>query len=215
MSSNKNICSGDKTALRYVNPKWEAAVPLFSWGGLLSPLFWFVLIMGMSIALFVPDEFARDNAVVSGFAQYVHSALLRVNHYADIKSHANTTSFPHSALLSHAFMWTAIVFLFAYNTALSIAHWKYHMEWFSVVRPTLVKRKIRLGEIFLAVLFWLGGAVVFSMMPGSASVIANADLSSRLVFSILTGVFIIPTQFFASWLPLAVFLFRSTLKGKR
>ncbi len=215
MSADGKAYAGSAAPFRYVDPKWEAAVPLFSWGGLLSPLFWLVLIAGMSISLLVPDQFARDNAVAAAFAQHVRVALLGISRYADIESHASSTSFPHAALLSHAFMWAAMAALLAYNTVMSIVHWKNHIEWFFLVRPALQKREVRLKEIFLAVLFWIGGAVVFSMVPGSASIIGKADLSSRVFFSLLTGVFIFQTQLFGSWLPLAVFLIRSTLKGTR
>ena len=207
--------SGESVGFRYVDPRWEAALPLFSWGGLLSPVFWAGLAISMSVALFVPEEFARNNAWASEFAATVRSAFLSVSRHADINEHARTTAFPYTALLSHAVMWSVMASLFLYNTVASIIFWRYHIEWFGSVRPQLTKKTIKPAQIALGALSCVGGAAVFSMMPGSASILGNAELSSRAVFSVLTGIFVFLAQLFGSWLPLAVHLSRKQQEGKK
>jgi hypothetical protein len=184
-----------------VDPKWQAPVPLFSWGGLLSPTFWIVLVVGVSISLFVPDELAQRNQYLIDFADTVRQTLLGISRFADINAHARTTTFPHTALLSHAFLWTGMAVLFVFNTLASLIHWRYYMEWFHVVRPSLMKSEVKISQYLGAILFCIGGAVVFSMMPGSTSFVGKADLTSRAFFSFLTGIFIFLTQPLGGWMP--------------
>lgn len=188
-----------------VDPKWEAPVPLFSWGGLLSPMFWIVLVIGMSIGLFVPDELAQRNQYLVSFAEAVRQALLGISGYADINAHARTTAFPHTALLSHAFLWTGMTVLFVFNMLASLVHWRYYMEWFSLVRPTLMKSEVKISQYLGAMLFCIGGAIVFSMMPGSTSFVGKADLSSRIFFSFLSGIWIFQAQIVAPRVPFFYF----------
>ncbi len=189
-----------------VDPKWQAPVPLFSWGGLLSPMFWVVLVTAMSIGLFVPDELAQRNPHLVSFAEAVRQTLLGISRFADINAHAKTTAFPHTALLSHAFLWTGMAVLFVFNTLASLIHWRYYMEWFHVVRPTMMKREVKISQYLGAMLFCIGGAVVFSMMPGSTSFVGKADLSSRVFFSFLTGIWIFQAQGVAPRIPYFFFL---------
>lgn len=201
---------------RFVDPRWEAARPLFSWGGLLSPAFWLCLVATMSVALFVPEQFSASNALAREFASGVRLALLSVSRYLDINEHARTTAFPKTALLSHALMWFAMGVLFVYNTIASVVYWRYHMEWFQSVRPQLTTKPVRAYQIALGAMLCIAGAVVFSMLPGSLSILGRAELGSRVTFSFLTGTFVFLAQLFGNWLPLAVHLKTSAkLKGKK
>jgi hypothetical protein len=87
-------------------------------------MFWVVLVTGMSIGLFVPDELAQRNQYLASFAEAVRQTLLGVSRFADINAHARTTAFPHTALLSHAFLWTGMAVLFVFNTLASLIHWR-------------------------------------------------------------------------------------------
>lgn len=196
-----------KGQLRFVNPEWQAPVPMFSWCGLLSPVFLSVLLTSMSISLFVSDEVAQSHPAAIAFSKTVRQALLSVSSSADINAHAMNTSFPHTALLSHAFMWASMTFLLAFNTVTSLIKWHHHMEWLHLVRPTLIKREIQPSQLMGVFLFTFGGAAVFSMMPGSNSFIRHADLSSKVFFSLLTGIFIFQTQILSGWLPLSFYFF--------
>jgi hypothetical protein len=189
-----------------VDPKWQAPVPLFSWGGLLSPAFWIVLVVGMSISLLVPDELAQRNHYLITFTDVVRQTLLGINRFADINAHAKTTAFPHTALLSHAFLWTGMTALLIFNTLASLIHWRYYMEWFYVVRPTLMKSEVKISQYLGAMIFCIGGAIVFSMLPGSTSFFGKTDLSSRLFFAFLSGIFIFQMQIVAPRIPYFYFL---------
>jgi hypothetical protein len=170
---------------KLVDPKWQAAVPLFSWGGLLSPVFWFMLAAAVGIGLFVPEQVARDTPELRQFASTVRAALMRVSRYADINAHASLTAFPNVALLSHAWLWVSMVVLFALNLMWSLLNWRYWMEWFALFHHNL-SRKHRKATL-LSAPFVLLGVVVFSMMPGSASFVGEADLASPIFFAFLTG----------------------------
>jgi hypothetical protein len=174
---------------------------MYSWSGILSPVFWLVLTTAICIALFVPDEFARANRTAQRFATTLRNAWLRVSPYTDINAHACSTPFPHAALLSHSVMWASIAFLFVFNTLTSTIYWRYWIECFRVFRPHLrLPMKKRDAAIGLAGMLTL--PFVFSIMGGSTSVVGGADLS-RLVFAFMTGAVLFIWQMPAiGWLPL-------------
>jgi hypothetical protein len=198
--------------ISFVDPKWEAAQPLFSWFGLLSPVFWLVLLVGMSISLFLTETQIASNAYLQEYSRGVRQFLLQISSYADINAHAKTTSFPKVALLSHAFLWTSAALLFTHNTISTLVKWKYWMEWFEVVRPCLMSNEVSTKKTIFAWLFVVIGLVVFTMMGGSTSFVGNADLTNPVFFSFLTGCFIFMSQIVTSgWLPLAYFLIKRQL----
>lgn len=183
---------------RLIDPAWQAAVPLFSWGGLLSPAFFAILCIGMSISLFISEDLASTNEALRWFSAQIRNSLLSVSKLADIQAHARTTSFPHAALLSHAFLWLALPLLVVLGTLTSIAKWAYHMEWFHINR---VEKK-KLVYLPMVALFCFGGAAIFTMLPASTSMVNSAELTHRLPFSLLTGTFIFSAQLLGGWLPL-------------
>lgn len=186
---------------RLVSPSWQAAQPLFSVFGLFSPVFWVVLGTAMSIPLLVPEKLASE-PLLAAFAQHARLLLMKVSPLADINAHARTTNFPNIALLSHAFMWTGLIFLFVFNTVGSLIRWRYHMEWLRIVRPQTLQGPDKGALAYLAAAgFCLLTAIAFSMMPGSSVMVASLDLKSRIAFSAMTGIVLAQMQFCAGWLP--------------
>lgn len=180
----------------------QSVVPLFCWTGLLSPLLWAVLLMSFFLALLLPNEVAQSNVFAQTFSTTVRETLLAVSPYADINAHARTTAFASAALLSHAFMWVAITLLFIFNTAASVMNWRHWAEWFNSANARGT-RKIRSLDLLVGIVVLVTAPIVFSMVPGSSSIVGKTDLSSRLVFALITVAIIFLWQVLTYvWLPL-------------
>ena len=180
----------------------ESVLPLSSWPGLLSPVFWLLVIVQLVLALGVPETWATENTFARELAIAVRSTLLSVSRHADIGSHANSTSFPNVALLSHAWMWLAMALLLVYNSLAALLHWKTWMDWLPRRIPQ-VAGTIKASTAAVGVLILLAGPVVFTMMPGSSSIIDHAELGSRVFFAALSLTFLFLWQILAYvWLPI-------------
>jgi len=160
----------------------EAAVPLFSWTGLLSPLFWLVLGPFALVVLLLPESIAREHAFSQQVIQIARSALLSVSRYADIQAHARSTSFPTVAALGHAVLWLATGVLLVFNTVGSLIHWRAWMQWLTERPYSHPKQQY---AIFVLLAFLLVALPAFSMLPGSTSLYAHADLRRRWAFAVI------------------------------
>ena len=180
----------------------ESVLPLSSWPGLLSPVFWFLLVVQLVLAVVVRETWAAENAYAREFAVAVRSMLLSISKYADIGAHANTASFPSVAVLSHAWMWLSMALLLVYNSVAAVLNWNSWMTWLPRRLPQ-VAAPVKAATVAVGVLVLLSGPVVFTMLPGSSSVVGHAELGSRVFFAALSAAFLFLWQLMAyAWLPI-------------
>ena len=164
----------------------EPPFPPLTWRGGFHPLFLFLCGVIVATNWIVPANLIESSPMAMAYAEYVRQALLHVSPYADIWAHARTTLFPQAAMFSHALTWTAVLLVTVYDFVSVACNWR---RWTRFWRATVwapAPRKTRLivatFGLFTLVVIW-----AVTMMPGSSTYTASADLHSRVVLGLLSG----------------------------